>query len=352
MGFAEEDRVNARLKASPTGQLNNLAGLDDTLYFAHLDQVWTVSGASAAKGGEGDDVDAKGRPIARCSRICDMVSGSDRMLVRQIAPVSLYSGQSYIALATSIGVEVFDGSGRTLILHWNLPADDRPRDHTLAPTATCVAWASGPDGAVHLCVGTAGGRIHVFVLDSFGRISHADTMYTPDFEPVSCIGSHMSARRGGDAAFGERPVLVVGTYEGTSVLYQATGPGEYDVIRQVREGAPVVGCAAWGDFAVVGAQNGTVALHSISRGITLGTYRAHSRMMSCLALHPTKGLIATGAEDATVAVWELPTSSAEIRMPLSACWQSSVVTGVAFRGDDLAVVPYDHEEIALYKHQP
>lgn len=47
--------------------------------------------------------------------------------------------------------------------------------------------------------------------------------------------------------------------------------------------------------------------------------------------------------------WALPTAeNNEVTMLHQALWQSSVLTGASFCGDDIAVVQYDHEEAAIY----
>ena len=42
--------------------------------------------------------------------------------------------------------------------------------------------------------------------------------------------------------------------------------------------------------------------------------QAHSRMLSAMAVHPTRPLFATAAEDATMAVWQMPDDDQEV------CW--------------------------------
>jgi hypothetical protein len=125
---------------------------------------------------------------------------------------------------------------------------------------------------------------------------------------------------------------------------------------------------------------------------------AHSRSLSALALHPRRDVFATAAEDATVAVWTLPTpvlpsvpppappSSSDngsgvkgffnslglggggssggsggsggkqqqhsVRPLLSACELGAMLTGVAFCGEgeeDLAAVGYDVDELVVWR---
>ena len=120
--------------------------------------------------------------------------------------------------------------------------------------ATCVTWAQGPSGTLHLCLGTTGGFIHTFTVDGAGHPSHASSLQVPDRAPVACLGSHLGSRCGGAQQLGEAEVLLAGTYGGTLAMYEATAPGRYSCVREIQEGSPVVGCGARGNTAVVGVQ--------------------------------------------------------------------------------------------------
>ncbi len=52
--------------------------------------------------------------------------------------------------------------------------------------------------------------------------------------------------------------------------------------------------------------------------------QAHSRMLSAMAVHPTRPLFATAAEDATMAVWQMPDDDQEV------CWLLSSSLVAAF----------------------
>jgi len=47
-------------------------------------------------------------------------------------------------------------------------------------------------------------------------------------------------------------------------------------------------------------------------GVLKTELQAHSRMLSAMAVHPTRPLFATAAEDATMAVWQLPDGDQEV----------------------------------------
>lgn len=154
-----------------------------------------------------------------------------------------------------------------------------------------------------------------------------------------------------------------------------------------------MGLAARGDLAVVGSIDGVVKVYSLSALGLRAEVVAHSRLMSALgergrgaeqrrsewwlmvwlsrlrkllghpsldflppmlpapaALHPTRDVVLSCGEDATVCAWTLPTPGNDaVRMLLQAVWQNSLLTGACFAGDNVVVVPYDHEEAAVYK---
>ena len=56
--------------------------------------------------------------------------------------------------------------------------------------------------------------------------------------------------------------------------------------------------------------------------------QAHSRLLSAMAVHPTRPLFATAAEDATLAVWQLADGAQEVRhsMPQVIADESNVLS--------------------------
>lgn len=68
-------------------------------------------------------------------------------------------------------------------------------------------------------------------------------------------------------------------------------------------------------------------------------------------MHPSLDIFATGAEDATVAIWTLPVKGKKIECLLSHNWMHAQVAGLAFCGEknaSLAVVAQDLEEMKLF----
>jgi WD40 repeat protein len=95
--------------------------------------------------------------------------------------------------------------------------------------------------------------------------------------------------------------------------------------------------------------------------------QAHARFLSAAALHPRRDIVATVAEDGTIAVWGMPgeitdtnddddkNEIAETSLPKSlfaSRWPDGMLTGVAFCGDGddaLAVCAYDETEIVAWQ---
>ncbi len=80
---------------------------------------------------------------------------------------------------------------------------------------------------------------------------------------------------------------------------------------------------------------------------------AHLRWITAMDMHPSHDMVATVAEDATLAVWQLPSaSSPKVQCLLSTCWMHASLTGVSFCGtgsNDVAVVAMDLEELRVFK---
>ena len=82
---------------------------------------------------------------------------------------------------------------------------------------------------------------------------------------------------------------------------------------------------------------------------------AHSRWLTAMDIHPTKDIVATVAEDGTIAVWSLPLRPGSSSSDKAACllnWMHAMPTGVAFCGpsdSDVAVVALDNEELRVYR---
>jgi len=348
MAYSEDARVTARLRASPSLVFHNLAIQGDRVLYAHMDQVWAVEVASLMRGGEETNVDSKGRKIATAQEICQMQADQAGRVVNHICPIVLSSG-SFIALATTLGVQVFDGSGKALKLFWPLPEKDAP-DRAVEHASTSCCWVRAASGDVCLCVGSSSGRIYVFGLDEGGaRMPHIATLVDQMGSSITALGSHLQSR-GGRPSPEDPAMLLSGDDSGRVIMYSVPDTRSFTKCGELSGRTICVGLAARGDLAVVGSIDGVVKVYSLSALGLRAEVVAHSRLMSALALHPTRDVVLSCGEDATVCAWTLPTPGNDaVRMLLQAVWQNSLLTGACFAGDNVVVVPYDHEEAAVYK---
>lgn len=69
--------------------------------------------------------------------------------------------------------------------------------------------------------------------------------------------------------------------------------------------------------------------------------QAHSRMLSAMAVHPTRPLFATAAEDATMAVWQMLDADQEVCQLLSRLGSSLCFFSAS--GD---ILPTEHKSAA------
>lgn len=117
----------------------------------------------------------------------------------------------------------------------------------------------------------------------------------------------------------------------------------------------MAGLAARGHTLVAGFNSGVLRFFSLQQRRLWMEVQAHSRFLSCLAPHPWRPMFATGAEDATVHVWELPEPGQQTQVLLSGAWVDQLVTGVAFCGegaDELVAVAYDCDELRVWQPMP
>lgn len=118
---------------------------------------------------------------------------------------------------------------------------------------------------------------------------------------------------------------------------------------------PVAGLAARGGSLVAGFNGGVIRFYSLPQRRLWMEVQAHSRLLSCLAVHPWRPMFATAAEDATVHVWELPEPGEQTQALLSGAWVDQLVTGLTFCGegsDILLAAAYDCDDLRIWLPAP
>ena len=130
---------------------------------------------------------------------------------------------------------------------------------------------------------------------------------------------------------------------------------------------PITSLAVRNGVACAAESGGALCFLSLRARRVFCETQAHARFLSAAAMHPRRDVLATVAEDGTIAVWGLPTEvtgaadaeaapSAIARhnpsLMFAARWPDGLLTGVAFCGDGddaLAVCAYDETEIVAWQ---
>merc|ERR1711988_557874 len=99
--------------------------------------------------------------------------------------------------------------------------------------------------------------------------------------------------------------------------------------------------------------SGHVRIHDIKSGSLAVQIQAHARFVTAIALHPTKDLFATAAEDTCFSVWTLPAGpNNQVKHVTTIPVADSMLCGVAFCGegnDNIAVTAYDSDHIYIWQ---
>ena len=343
--------------------------------------VIEVDLASVLEGGDPADCDSKGRPIARAREVCQLEGGPEETVRRVLGLCAcVLRGGPFIALATSLGLQVYEGTGDRRGLRYFWPIPSSYSGPTGAPhEATCVCFVRGTDGSEGLALGTNAGLIYLFKVDAKGRFSPGEciTGGLASEVPVTVLTSHLQGRggrgKGGASPDGAGSTLVSGNDAGDVTVWDvdcangtavavatrapdpmvgADAPG-IDPERGLGEGMGVAGLALRGNWVGVLTSNGTVAVRSAATLAPLAEFVAHSRFASTLCVHPERDTLLSCAEDATVMAWNPPTPGAtELDVQLHAVWQSAPIVGVCWAGNNVVAVAGGVDQIVCWYTEP
>ncbi|KAF8066185.1 Wdr54 [Scenedesmus sp. PABB004] len=322
----------AALQHSPSLLLGNLTAMGDGgLAYAHTRAGVVVRCLPAADGDEleATRVDLQHHSSVQCVRGCSI------------------DGAPLLALGNEVGLQVWDCAGARLLWAWELPRGAPASAHH-ADYIGALAFAADGAGGLALAAGASSGDVHVFTIARGPLLAHAATLRHHG-RPVVALGSALQSRRGAwgdDRGGGELGTICVWT--------PAAGgaPGGHALARVIEAGAPCAGLAVRRGLVVAGRADGVLVLYDLRDGGLRAEIAAHACGLSALDVHPSRDVVATVAEDCTVAVWSLPVDGARAACLLSAVAFHEVLTGVAFCGagdDSVAAVAYDGDALLLWR---
>eukprot|EP00879_Flechtneria_rotunda_P025816 GHRR01027463.1.p1 GENE.GHRR01027463.1~~GHRR01027463.1.p1 ORF type:complete len:249 (+),score=58.24 GHRR01027463.1:1131-1877(+) len=246
-------------------------------------------------------------------------------------------------------MQVWDQAGVNLLYFWNLPKGEPPSTYH-ADFVRGISFNVSQDGHTQLCAGCSNGDIQVFSVGAGGLLKSV-TCLKHHKCTITALGSSYQSRRGiwSDDLGCE---LVSCDDQGNICVWEATSADKYTCLRIIEGGVPCSSLAVRKGFIIAGRTDGCVRIYRLRDGTLHSEIVAHSRWLSAMDLHPNRDVLATAAEDCTLAVWQLPIAGEKAACLLSVCKFNEVLTGVAFCGkdsDDVAVVAYDVDGLTVWR---
>lgn len=369
--YDAERYTRATVGESPSLLANNLTAGPSTLAYVHDTQALMVPVERLLVG-------------ARTEKLPILTKGGNRVAT-QVKAVTL-GASSFFVLCTVEGVHFFDEHGYERVHYHdfaeNQHAGVRP-DGSVVVDGGGVARMCGRgvcsscsrDGRAQVLVGTATGHVLVFEFDgeSF-RKTDDDVSMASSAVPVADCASEVDSRRGAfppdsAARVDEQCVAVTANDAGLVVAWDVLSSDSFQKIFSIQRPGPIVSLAARNGVVIIAESGGVLCFASTKSKRVFCETQAHARFLSAAATHPRRDVVATVAEDGTIAVWAMPSEILDTNddheieraenkndpTPTSlfaARWPDGMLTGVAFCGDGddaLAVCAYDETEIVAWQ---
>jgi hypothetical protein len=372
--YDAERYTRATVGESPSLLANNLTAGPSTLAYVHDTQALMVPVERLLVG-------------ARTEKLPILTKGGNRVAT-QVKAVTL-GASSFFVLCTVQGVHFFDEHGYERVHYHDFAETNHHANHPARPDGSVVVDGGGVarmcgrgvcsscsrDGRAQVLVGTAMGDVLVFEFDgeSF-RKTDDDVSMASSAVPVADCASEVDSRRGAfppdsTARVDEQCVAVTANDAGLVVAWDVLSSDSFQKIFSIQRPGPIVSLAARNGVVVIAESGGVLCFASTTTKRVFCETQAHARFLSAAALHPRRDIVATVAEDGTIAVWGMPSEIldtnddekneiaeiAERSLPKSlfaARWPDGMLTGVAFCGDGddaLAVCAYDETEIVAWQ---
>jgi hypothetical protein len=360
--YDAERYTRATIAESPSLLANNLTAGPSTLAYVHDTQALMVPLERLLIG-------------ARTEKLPILTKGGNRTAT-QVKIVTL-GATSFFVLCTSEGVHVFDELGYDRVHYHGFAEHDFPRDGdargsttridgggVVGTSARGVCSSCSRDGRAQVCVGTSAGTVLVFEYDGERfRLTNAEWDDRNERVPVADVASEVDSRRGGfppetNLSIERQCALVTANDAGTVRVWDVLSSEDFKLNFAFKRPSPVTAAAMRDGVVVVAESAGVVSFASTKSKSVFCEVQAHARFLSAMAIHPSEDVIATVAEDGTVAVWTVPNPETRenggiaVKNRFASRWPDGALTGVAFcghRAEALAVCAYDETEICAWQ---
>lgn len=319
--------ANIPLNFSPALLTNNLSALQNALSYCAVDQTCLVT--------------LKSEEVRTLADGDTIGQGVGRAQLHQIALVQLF-GAANAVLAVGNSLQIWNIDLQELLLDWTSP-EAAAKGTLPSLTHRGIAIATAADGACLLCIGSSNGTMHIFTVHAADQVRHSHALVHHQ-AAIAALASNIDS----ESHTISTSYLASCDDDGCINLFEATSASRFELRhRWEGHGVPCVAVGIMNDTLVGGFYDGSIRLYSLADGQLKAEVQAHSRFLSALAVHPTRPLFASAAEDATFAVWSMADAQ-QVHTLMSGCWSNTMITGVAFAGctyDKIALAGYDTDEI-------
>jgi len=259
-------------------------------------------------------------------------------------------GNTYLVLATAVGVQFWDAAGNNIVFNYQFGDDNQVDNKVRTSFAKGITSVIAADDTELICVGSSSGNIFVFEGSAF-KFKCVHIIKGEHKEPISALASEYGDMMSSGQT--QQRHLISADDAGQVVVWSALSSTTFTKTNTIaRAGFPCCGVKVRGDRLIVAYTDGLLAFYNLDTCTKWMELTAHSRFLSAIAIHPSKDIFATVAEDSTLNVWTLPDCGNKLEVLMSVSWTDSMLCGVTFCGPDnnaVAACAFDTEEIRIWQ---
>ncbi|KAJ0396798.1 hypothetical protein P43SY_007694 [Pythium insidiosum] len=300
---------------------NNLSKHEDTMAYAHMDDVVVV--------------DATQSPYA-----AHKLPIVEKSLVHQVQ-ICVLQGTAFIVAATDLGAQIYDAKGDKRVFELALKEHVGSVDEGTA--VFCRGIAAIDSNRPAIAVGSAVGKIFVLAKEKASKAT-ADH----DFDVVEKLGEHKEAIQ--SMACSAKGGLLASCDDSGTILVR-NPEDAFEVVHRIPgDNYPATSLRFTPDGALVGGY--LSGLLRVFRGTDFHVHAeiaAHSRAVT--AIDVSDDLVVSVGEDTFVNVWELSgkKEAPRIKLVSSHSVPNDLLTGVAFVGaKSIITAAYDTTHLKLW----